>query len=170
MDNYDKIVESVAATLVAKGLARPSELVGCTEDEIRQLEEGSKFRLPAAYRSFLARMGKSAGRMFVGSDAFFDILVQVQAWTQDMLAEAGHPGIIPPDAFTFLMHGGYIVLFFRTSEGDDPLVYRLNQSDTVSIKIADRFSEFLVAEADRCVAMRAMRAEFRKKHGLDERK
>jgi len=99
------------------------DLVPCTEDEIAFLERWIKRPLPQAYREFLQWMGYWGGGLFVGSDFFYDRLMNMQEGARALLEEDHYPGELPEDAFVFFMHQGYQFYFFRFSEGADPPVY-----------------------------------------------
>jgi hypothetical protein len=96
------------------------DLVPCTEDEIAFLERWLKRPCPQAYREFLHWMGYWGGGLFVGSDFFYERLMNMQEWARALLEEDHYPGELPEDAFVFFMHQGYRFYFFRFSEGADP--------------------------------------------------
>lgn len=98
-DPIDVLVEQLESSC----LVRPEELQGCSEDEIISLESALKCRLPAVYRRFLERMGKSAGRFFQGEDAFYGDLVEIQTAAREVLAKYSDL-VLPAGAFVFLMH------------------------------------------------------------------
>jgi hypothetical protein len=66
------IIENITACLVAKRLASLSETVGCTTDEIEELEHREGVHFPAVYKEFLLRMGRSAGRFLRELMRFID--------------------------------------------------------------------------------------------------
>ena len=56
--------EAFVRRLTACGVASPSDLVGCSADEIERLERKYRIVLPASYRLFLQTMGRGSGRLF----------------------------------------------------------------------------------------------------------
>jgi hypothetical protein len=98
------------------------DLVPCTEDEIAFLERWLKRPFPQAYREFLHWMGYWGGGLLVGSDFFYERLMNMQEGARALLEEDHYPGELPEDAFVFFMHQGYQFYFFRFSEGADPPV------------------------------------------------
>ncbi len=50
--------------LVADGLARPGEVIGCSRSEVDELESEFAIRIPESYRQYLLHMGHSSGQLF----------------------------------------------------------------------------------------------------------
>jgi hypothetical protein len=145
--------------------------VGCTEEEVAELEQWRGCRFPLAYREFLLWMGHWGGGLLMGSDCFYEQLKDIQIWAAELLQEDQYTETLPEDAFVFLMHQGYQFFFFRMQESDDPAVYYyLEEEEKASgsevIKYADHFSEWLdqavdkaIKAAHRLAEMRAARAK-----------
>lgn len=126
-------------------LLEPGEISPCTEAEVKALEKQLNVRLPGAYREFLLWMGKDGGKLFRGTDCWYELLPKLQSWARELLAENGLSDLLPTDAFVFLMHQGYQFMFFRLSEGEDPPVYHYDQPSrqTSFMTAAPSFSAFL---------------------------
>jgi hypothetical protein len=165
----ESVVVAIKRSLRERGLADPSEIRGCTAVAISLLEQAYGLRFPEAYREFLAEMGRSAGELFRGSDAFYDKLVHLRGWAMEMIEESASGFELPGDAVVFLMHQGYVLFFFRTSEGDDPPVYRLRETEKAATRVNDAFSSFLTSTVAACAEMCRVHEGFRKKHGLDSK-
>jgi hypothetical protein len=120
------------------------QFVPCTEEEITKLEDWVGHRLPHTYREFLLWMGHWGGGLFVGSDCFYENLKDLQEWTRTLLEEDKNPVQLPEDAFTFFMHQGYLFLYFRLSEGEDPPVYYYleNEKDPTQSNITCKNAHF----------------------------
>jgi hypothetical protein len=126
-------MEQLALNIVAAGLAQPTEIIGCSQEDIATLEGRFSITLPETYRDWLRVMGRGAGHYLEGSDAFFPRLLELRDGAKELLHENQQPFSLPEDAFVFLMHQGYQFLFFRTLppnpdpqvtlylEGDDPV-------------------------------------------------
>lgn len=99
------------------------KLVSCTEDEVVALERWVGHSLPLSYREFLKWMGHWGGGLFRGSECFYNDLKAIQKWARELLKENNCEEILLENAFIFLMHHGYHILFFYFNEGDDPPVY-----------------------------------------------
>jgi len=111
--------------LRAAGLVESGTASGCTSAEIARIETSLELRLPAAYREFLAHLGKSAGAFLQGSDFACSQLVRVNHEARDLLRESGHS--LPRTCLVFLMHQGYQFLYFHSGESDDPDVHRFEE-------------------------------------------
>ena len=61
--------DEVVNLLVRTKIAQPQEIVGCTEEEISELEQRVGLTLPTAYRDFLRTMGAQGGKLH-GWDGF----------------------------------------------------------------------------------------------------
>ncbi|MDQ8738988.1 SMI1/KNR4 family protein [Paenibacillus sp. LHD-38] len=55
---------------------RPFE--GCSETEIKLLEQEMAIKLPGAYRQYLLAVGHNSGRLFQGTDTKFSQLKELQ--------------------------------------------------------------------------------------------
>ncbi len=127
--------------LIDLGAAETSEIVGCTEKEIQQIESGIGAKLPLAYHEFLSRMGHSAGRLFVGTDIFFEHLPNLASGANRLLARDGKL-FLPDRAFVFGMHQGYQFTFFILDGTEKPIVNGYMEKSGF-YRVADSFSEFL---------------------------
>jgi hypothetical protein len=143
-------LDRVNKKLIELKLAMPEEFLGCTQDEIIDLEWRLGISLPKAYQEFLLSMGHGAGKFLRGSDCFFKHLILLQEWAVELLEENHFPKSLPENAFVFFMHQGYQFSFFNLSEGDDPPTYFYSEGiNQISFtKSHERFSEFLATEIE----------------------
>src|SRR5262245_23536290 len=110
--------------------SQPNSLVGLTEDEIRQLAEDQHVKsLPVAYLKFLRLMGRSAGLLLRGTDAFYPSIIGLKDDAKNLMEAEGFGGLLPRDAFVFAMHQGYQVYWFQSTEGENPTVYLFQEGD-----------------------------------------
>ena len=141
-------MERVINEIKKLGTPNPRKFVPCTEEEIVQLEKVTHFTLPQAYREWLRTMGKHADTFLRGSDWLYPELVSLQEVAPKILVRDHFPLALPEDAFVFFMHQGYQFQFFRTSEGDDPPVYRYVEEDdreeTAFPFVAPHFTDLLI--------------------------
>jgi SMI1-KNR4 cell-wall len=143
-------LEQVKNQLIELKLAFPDELLGCTQDELIELEAQLGVLLPKAYQEFLLLMGHGAGKFLRGSDCFFKDLPVLKNWAIALLEENNFSESLPEDAFVFLMHQGYQFSFFMLSEGEDPPTYSYSEetNETSFIKSHERYSDFLMIEVE----------------------
>jgi len=111
-------INEIAQFLKYKGEKLKSLNLG----QLKNVEEKLKAPLPKVYVEFLNLMGGGAGSFMEGSSAFYDELLSLQEWVEELIDE-NNLTPLPEDAVAFWMHQGYQAAFFRTSEGDDPPVY-----------------------------------------------
>jgi SMI1 / KNR4 family (SUKH-1) len=114
-----------------EAIAKRLGALGCSQEQIDEVQRDQGLRLPRSYEAFLRFLGRDAFRSvqnFVGSDvgypdalgmraAAIDILDRYEDWKPDVEVFR-----LPDDAVIILMHQGYIFLFVRSSLGDDPPV------------------------------------------------
>ncbi len=139
----EEAMQSIIETLIRKRIANCDEILGCSEEEIKELEAFFNTHLPSEYRNFLLTMGHSAGKFFVGTDIFYPSLFHLKLWAKDLLMENNVSFQLPDDAFVFSMHQGYTFLYFNLSEGEDPPVYMYLEGDESLRQVAPTFSEYL---------------------------
>jgi hypothetical protein len=156
-------IADIVETIVLSGLASEAELQGCTEAELTHLESTLGLGLPRAYREFLLRAGRGAGRLFRGTDVFYPTLLNLREWADELLEEDSGRFVIPADAVVIGMHQGYQFLYLRVGEGDDPPVYRYVEGQEDSEKIADAFSRYLADAVDDFIVSGAAKVGDRKR-------
>jgi hypothetical protein len=148
---YD--LEQAVRRLVDAGLASPEMIRGCTEEELTEIESLLSLNLPSAYREFLGIMGREAGQFLVGSDYCYPELLSFREATARFLRRHGIESVSPDEIVVFLIHQGYIFLFFYpTSRQADPPVFLLHDSDKAPRKIYDTFSDWLQAALEDDIA------------------
>src|SRR5258708_4440408 len=151
----------IVRKLVDSGAAKASEVAGCTEGEIEELESAVGAKLPQVYREFLSRMGRSAGQLFLGTDIFFEHLRRgLTKGANLLLARDGKPPL-PKKAFVFGMHQGYQFTFFLLGENEDPTVEGYLEKDDFS-RVAGSFSEFLTQAVEDTIRTEQILLERRK--------
>jgi hypothetical protein len=131
--------------LISVGVARPGEIVGCTPAEIEEVARDQGTDLPAAYRAFLALMGRKAGALFVGSDVFYPEVLQLRQAAEGLLEVGGARVGLPPTAVVFLMHQGHTFMYIDAGEGQDPPVRKYQEGWEAPVRHADHFTSYLAS-------------------------
>ena len=127
--------------LTSGNLISPQELHGLDYAQIAELEADQGISFPAAYREFLSIAGAGAGRLWVGSVAFYPSLLGVKAEALALLRE--NNVVMDLDrAVVILIHQGYQFLYLPT-DGDDPPVCQWIEGDLVAVEIAPDFTTLL---------------------------
>ena len=158
-------VEQAVAQLIDAGLVTPDGLQGCTPEEIAQIEKKFQLNLPAVYKEFLSRMGKSAGKFLVGTDYLFPALLHLRDDAEDILEESGVNFRFGPAHFVFVGHQGYEFLFFDAAESPDPAVSHVEEAEEPG-QVFAHFSEWLLTcVADEIAAFQSLRKTAPRKSG-----
>lgn len=147
MSRHDSIrsrITHVTEILVQRKMAMKESIVGCSAQEIDEIEAAVGRRLPLAYREFLAQMGHGAGDFYMGTDIFYPRLHGLGQAARDLVAEEKSNLALPNEAIVFMMHQGYQFLFVRNDEGDDPPVYYYMEFSGQFVKKSDHLTDFLI--------------------------
>jgi hypothetical protein len=122
--------------LLAIHIAQPTDIRPCSDQDIHALEEADGVRLPLAYKSFLAHMGRGCGRFLTNDHftaVFYDDLTPLQRSVREHLADVP----LPPDLFCFATRMGELYLFFSADgQTDDPPILYWNEETDPSLKVA----------------------------------
>lgn len=129
--------------LIASGFGEAKYFYGCSEAEIKQLEEAQKVDfLPETYRQFLWVMGHSCGSFWQGSDLLYRHAIDLKDAANADFKWLESTVRIPDDAFVFISHQGYVFYYFHTNNrDDDPPVYAIYEGEAPE-KINGHLSEF----------------------------
>ena len=138
------IIKNAINRLINIGIiTSPKHALGCSKQEIKQLENALDIILPRAYRCFLEEIGKSADKFLCGSDFSITELVDIQQEAKYLLNEYDNTNILHKKHFIFLMHQGYQFLFFDTSSKEaDPKIYLYIEGEE-PIEVAETFTAWL---------------------------
>jgi len=105
--------------LFEKGVSR-AEVVGCSDSELREIDESFIYPLPADYRSMMKVLGKKAGPVFSDSVFFYPhvlyLNVEVRAWICDAL-------VLPQSYYCFFNNLGTHLAFLDTEEESESRIY-----------------------------------------------
>ncbi|MFJ6671449.1 SMI1/KNR4 family protein [Actinosynnema sp. NPDC091369] len=139
----DEVVEDMrrfAAALVELGVARPGEVAGCDEDELRAVHDlAGDFPLPAHYLAFLEVLGRRAGRLFRGTDIYFPEPIEADDYAREFAAQ--DPRLELSGRFFFATHQGYQFYFFDRASPDAVFMY--TEGEREAQLMAPTFLEFL---------------------------
>ena len=141
----DARIQGAIARLESSGLAMATDIEGCSEAEIGELETALGIDLPTTYREFLLQAGRRAGTFMRGSDLGFDLLLDLNRWAREFAKEEGLE--LQDSAFAFIGHQGYQFLFFVTGTGGDPAVYRCLEGEGI-VPVRPSFSAWLLGAID----------------------
>lgn len=98
--------------------------------------------MPAEYRCFLQIAGKSAGKIFRGTDIFYPRVLDLKDVARELLVELDAAYLLPADAKIFCMHQGYEINYFLPGSNDPPIFQFFEGQSSVSQPWTS-FSEYL---------------------------
>jgi len=137
-------IDLVLDHLINDVLATSEQPQGCSDREIEEIMADQKVDcLPQAYTSFLERLGRGAGGLLKGTDAFYPRLIGVKDAAIELLTEDGAPIRLPPDSLVIGMHQGYQFFWFPTVAQDDPKVLMFQEGDRIPHREWGTFSSYL---------------------------
>ena len=160
-------IDAIEQSLLASGLAERDAIRGCNESEIRELEQLFGLTFPRVYREFLQKMGRQAGRLFLGSDVFLGRIRELRQYAEEILKESSTTFRLPVNCHVFLSHQGYVFLYFVADSQDDPAVYRFVEGERAPTRVNSSFSSFLEDSVHDAGWMASERKAYRKRHGLE---
>lgn len=130
--------------LLRTGLVSSRDMIGCSEDEVKDVSLIAGYPLPKAYKEFLFAMGRAAGIFLLGTDIFYRHVHDLKKNSNDLLKECGANFEIPVNAFVFYMHQGYEFAFFINDGIDDPAVYQFIEGNDSPILVWESFTDFFL--------------------------
>lgn len=142
--------------VIAAGLAKSSDLAGCSEADIEAIQLGQNVNfIPEVYRQFLLEMGYNAGWFWRGSDFTCDTVPQFKDGVNLQLENEERSFRIPGDAIVFLGHQGTVFYYFHTAEkDDDPPVYMFGDDVEEPVQLNSHLSEFFLQSVDEFTSMK----------------
>jgi hypothetical protein len=137
-------IELVLDHLINDVLTTRERPQGCSGHEIEEIMTDQKVdRLPQAYTCFLKRIGRGAGELLIGTDAFYPRLIGVKDAAIELITEDGAPIQLPPDSLVIGMHQGYQFFWLPTVAQDDPKVLMFQEGDRTPHREWGTFSSYL---------------------------
>ncbi|MDI5964915.1 SMI1/KNR4 family protein [Streptantibioticus silvisoli] len=134
---------------IAAGLRRanPESVAGLTDAEMKCVREQWGIRkFPARYEEFLSLMGRGAGRILLGTDAFFPEILEMRRASDEFFADNPEGMDLPDGAVVFAMHQGYQVYWMDSSTLQDPPVSLCMEGERAPMAHWASFTEFLNSE------------------------
>ena len=145
-----KDFERVVELLELGGIAGPRSRVPCTPDDVETLRHSVGCTIPQAYELFLRSMGRQAGKLFVGTDAFFPAILGLNEAGRSLISfcneQLGTRCSIPDDALVFAMHQGY-QFFCMVTSSPNPPVFHFDEGYESLKPVAGSYTDFLLQMA-----------------------
>jgi len=131
--------------LFASGLAHEESLRGCTDKDIREIENILDHPLPPPYVQFLKTAGREAGDFMSDLSVFYPEVLSNTDSMRNHIREFG--GELPPNAFVICDRFGEQLLYFLVGKSNDPPIFRwCNEEPTKFTRVCDCFWDWIEEE------------------------
>ena len=127
--------------MLASDLVCSDEIVGCSENDIRSMENSLGVKFPAIYREFLKVMGANAGGLFQGDDYECWKLLRLRSAVAEHLEKSQYK--LASEQLVFMGSQGCSFLLFGSVKCADPEVLRMEDLEMMPTSIGMKFSEWL---------------------------
>ena len=157
MTELDRQASIIIKRLTDTGIAHPDKLVGCTPQELDQLESKYSVQLPEFYRWYLLTMGKDSGLLLCCDHyaaTYDEVLENTSYWRTFVLeceqeddTELFH---LPDDAFVINNRLGEQFEYIRCDNADDSAVWYFNMWEPTSQQHKTSLYYWLLTLMDQC--------------------
>jgi hypothetical protein len=115
-------MEKLFTSIVRNGV-RESEFHGCADEEIDEirLRQGVP-SVPDDYICYLRRIGRSAGRFQIGTDAYYPDVLDLKEAAIELLKKSKSKVSLGVNSLVFQMHQGYEFAWFPDTDSRQPVV------------------------------------------------
>ncbi len=141
--------------LVTAGLVHhPRDVIGCSDEELAQVEVHFGRPLPEAYEQFLRKVGRRAGEFWRGSTVFFPEVLRLGDTGMKEVAAYMNVRLPQHDKMIFFTHQGYEYLWMdvSTDSADPPVWQLLEGAPNQPRQVAESFTGLLLAYASQLAA------------------
>ncbi|MBB4932251.1 hypothetical protein F4561_003071 [Lipingzhangella halophila] len=112
----DAWLDQLLAELARLDAARPAEIRGCAEREVREILAECPFGAPPeAYVAFMRKAGRGAGNLFRGSNFYYPDCLGLWSYAQECQQQEDE-NVPLGDRFFFGHHQGYMLYFFKPED------------------------------------------------------
>lgn len=119
---------------------------GCTSAEIEaiRLDQGVPL-VPRDYARFLEMVGREAGLLLRGTDAFYPEILGIKRDAQELLEGGGSGLRLEPESLVIAMHQGYQVFWFQSVREDAPRVLMHQEGSSGIMREWGSFVDYLIS-------------------------
>jgi hypothetical protein len=134
---------------LVEDLSLPADsLVGLSGQEVQDVAaDQGVATLPARYVEFLSEMGRKAGGLLAGTDAFYPEILGLRRDAMELLAENGESGLLRDESVVFAMHQGYQVYWMASRILGDPPVFMYQEGHPGVARERESLTAFLQYES-----------------------
>ncbi|MEU9314370.1 SMI1/KNR4 family protein [Streptomyces sp. NPDC048295] len=138
---------SISDIAAGAGRADPDSFAGLTDAELDRVRElWGVHRLPERYGEFLSLMGRGAGGILRGTDAFFPEILDMRRASDEFFSDNLGGMNLPEGAVVFAMHQGYQVYWMESMTLQDPPVSLYMEGEGAPMVRWSSFTEFMNSE------------------------
>lgn len=114
-------------------LTNNSNVIGCSEEQLVQLEIFYNIKLPEFYRLYLSFFGIKSGSLLLGTEAFYESLIGDDNITSAFIELLNENNKVAPEfLFAIELHQGYSGAFFISFPyNDDPVIYSYTEGEDI---------------------------------------
>lgn len=92
-------------------------------EEIEDYEKRKNIQLPFVYKKYYKKWQSNMPMNLVGTDFFLPKLEEFNNWANELFERNNEKTLLDKNDFVFYSHQGYIIFYFKLSEGVNPPVY-----------------------------------------------
>ncbi len=136
--------DDVKGAFDRNGIKQP---IGCSVEEVEELESKIGFSLPAAYKEYLLFMGKDYKGVMVGTDCFITDVVSNTEYLPELLEENNLDYKLPKNYLAFFCHQGYIMSWFALPCAENnPVCYFFSEGTHELPVVYGGFKQFMTKD------------------------
>jgi hypothetical protein len=137
-------------------MAKEGTVIGCTEDEIRLMEEHLNLELPAGYKDWLRVAGKCSGSYGLDVDSHFPEVLELTEQGRRFVSRRENGKLQLPENAVVIARPSYEYLTFFVADGinDNPPIFIYVEEGGLFTKGVDSFWEMIEGELEQCIEAR----------------
>jgi len=140
--------DTLVPRVIRSGIATAETIVGCSEEDVRLLEEQVGVSLPSAYKDYLRVAGKCSGVLGLDAESHFPELLDLTRRSGEMVEQwEGRNLHLPARAFVVGSGCTEYFAFLITDQGaSDPPIFSYFEGDGEFRHVSDSFWKMLETE------------------------
>ncbi|MEZ6040891.1 MAG: SMI1/KNR4 family protein [Planctomycetaceae bacterium] len=140
---YAAFMSELCRFMIDAEIATDETIRGCTDAELRQLEQQLSISLPISMAECLRQIGHACGRLMDGDLFGADAFEGAREVAVELTAAKDSPWRLPEHMIPYLQHQGYEFLFVDPHAGDDPPVWLYVETEPEPKEWAPSFTAWL---------------------------
>jgi len=133
-------VENLAERFIETGIATPEKILGCTDEEVLEIEKFYNLKLPDAYKEYLLKFGKRSGDFLRECEIYYPHILENREAAETLL-DANTDYKLKQSDYVFIARYGCQFWFFQTEDRNpNPPVLRYTEDSLKPILLAESFT------------------------------